>query len=106
MGELQKSSTPAYVKRRRRGPIRRTLRFGRNLLLALLAFGFVVSVASYLRTPSVEVSTAPDTAVRVSEITGLYPVNMARVATPRTVEEIARIVAESPGPISIGGGRN
>jgi FAD/FMN-containing dehydrogenase len=106
MGERAKSSTPAYVKRKRRGPIRATLRFARNLLLALLAFGFVVSVASDVRTPPVEVSTAPDTAIRVSEITGLYPVNMARVATPRTVEEISRIVAESPGPISIGGGRN
>jgi FAD/FMN-containing dehydrogenase len=106
MGERRKSSIPIYAKRKRRGPIRRALRFARNLLLALLAFGVVVSFASYVRMPAVAVPSAPDTGVRVAEITGLYPVTMARVETPKTVEEIARIVADSPGPISIGGGRN
>jgi FAD/FMN-containing dehydrogenase len=106
MGERRKSSIPAYARARKRGPVRRTLRFLRNLLLALFAFGLAVSVASYVRTPAVSVGSSPDTGIRVSEITGLYPVTMARVETPRTVEEIARIVAEAPGPVSIGGGRN
>ena len=42
----------------------------------------------------------------MTEVTHLYPVLMRRVVTPRTAQEIADAVKASPGPISIGGGRN
>lgn len=46
-----------------------------------------------------------DSSVQVNEVTRLYPVRMARVATPHTVEDISVAVKSSPGPISIRGGR-
>jgi FAD/FMN-containing dehydrogenase len=74
-------------------------------LAAVLAFGAVVSVIGFCRAPALPVAPMPDSSARVVEVTGLYPVTMARVVTPHTVEEIARAVAAAPGPISIGGGR-
>ena len=71
----------------------------------MLLFGVLVSVVGFCRAPAVRVIALPDSSVRVREVTGLYPVTMARVATPRSVEEISRLVASAPGPISIGGGR-
>jgi FAD/FMN-containing dehydrogenase len=52
------------------------------------------------------VKVRSDSSVRVTEVTHLYPVVMRRVVAPRTVQEIAEAVKSSPGPISIGGGRN
>ncbi len=80
---------------------------------ALLLFGIAVSLFGFLAAPDVRltVAAAGDSAgsagagVRVREVTGLYPVTVDRVVRPRTVDEISRAVAASPGPISIGGGR-
>lgn len=41
----------------------------------------------------------------VNDITELNPIRVARIATPRSVEELAALVAAYSGPISIGGGR-
>src|SRR6185503_5752161 len=74
-------------------------------LLSVLAFGIVVSVTAYSRTPSVSVAATPDSSVQVNEVTRLYPVTMERVVTPHSVEDIANAVRASAGPVSIGGGR-
>ena len=71
----------------------------------MLLFGVTVSVVGFCRAPELSVIALPDSSTRVTEVTGLYPITMDRVATPRSVAEIARLVAGSPGPISIGGGR-
>lgn len=92
----------------KRPMLRRVTRLGKRLLgifLAVLLFGVVVSVTSYSRTPSVAVSAATDSSVEIKEVTRLFPVTMAHVFTPHSVEEIAQAVKASPGPVSIGGGR-
>lgn len=71
----------------------------------MLLFGIVASVIGFCRAPEVSVIALPDSSAQVKEVTGLYPITMDRVVTPRSVEEISRAVAGSPGPISIGGGR-
>ena len=43
--------------------------------------------------------------ILVPNITGLYPVEVARVATPASTEEVAREVLQWPGKIAVGGGR-
>src|SRR5690242_5796199 len=87
------------------GKLRRWLRVIGRGLAALLLFGVLVSVIGFFRAPAVPLIALPDSSERVAEVTGLYPITMDRVATPRSVEEIAALVASSPGPISIGGGR-
>ena len=71
----------------------------------MLLYGAVVSLIGFCRAPAIPVSAVPDSTVRVEEVSGLYPVRMARVVTPHTVDDIARAVASAPGPVSIGGGR-
>ena len=75
-------------------------------MFLVLLFGVIVSVISYIRTPAINVGSLPDSSVQINEVTRLYPVNMARVVTPRTVEDIVNAVKATRGPISIGGGRN
>jgi FAD/FMN-containing dehydrogenase len=72
---------------------------------ALLLFGVAVSLVSLARTPAVAVAALPDSSVRIDEVTRLYPVTMARVVRPRTVDEIVAAVRGAPGTVSIGGGR-
>lgn len=43
--------------------------------------------------------------ILIPNVTGLYPVEVARVATPRTTEEVAQAVRAWPGKIAVGGGR-
>jgi FAD/FMN-containing dehydrogenase/uncharacterized membrane protein YhaH (DUF805 family) len=45
----------------------------------------------------------PDTLV--NDVTGLNPVEVRQTIRPRTVEELQTAIAESTGPVSIGGGR-
>lgn len=45
---------------------------------------------------------APDT---INDITQLNPIRVSRVVEPHTIEDVAAIVANNEGPISIGGGR-
>ena len=85
--------------------VRRWLRNAGLTLVSLVLYGVVVSLIGFCRAPTVSVSVLPDTGVRVTEVTGLYPVTMGRVVTPHTVDEIARAVAGAAGPITIGGGR-
>lgn len=77
-----------------------------SLAAGLVGFGVVVSVVSIFAVRNADVRAQPDSSVRVTEVTHLYPVTMARVVAPTTVGEIAAAVKASPGPISIGGGRN
>jgi FAD/FMN-containing dehydrogenase len=88
--------------------VRRAARLGKRLalvLVGLLLFGVVVSAIGCWRTPSVAVGAMPDSSVRIDEVTRLHPVTMARVVTPRTIEDIVTAVKATPGPVSIGGGR-
>src|SRR5437899_4186529 len=87
------------------GKLRRWRRVIGRGLAAVLLFGVLVSVVGFCRAPAVPVIALPDSSARVTEVTGLYPITMDRVATPHSVAEIAALVASSPGPISIGGGR-
>tara|TARA_R110002110_G_scaffold404606_1_gene623128 strand:- start:154021 stop:156459 length:2439 start_codon:yes stop_codon:yes gene_type:complete len=41
----------------------------------------------------------------VNDITGLNPISVAKVITPKSIDEIALAIKNSEGPISIGGGR-
>lgn len=43
--------------------------------------------------------------ILVPNITGLYTVEVAKIATPVSASELARIVREWPGKIAVGGGR-
>jgi FAD/FMN-containing dehydrogenase len=74
--------------------------------IALLLFGVVLSALSIFRVYDARVKVRSDSSVRVTEVTHLYPVLMRQVVAPRTVQEISAAVRSSPGPISIGGGRN
>src|SRR5690242_18897178 len=88
--------------------VRRLARLGKRVALVivgLLMFGVIVSAISCWRTPPVTVAAMPDSSVRIDEVTRLYPVTMARVVTPRSIEDIVNAVKAAPGPISIGGGR-
>jgi FAD/FMN-containing dehydrogenase len=41
----------------------------------------------------------------VNDITQLNPVRVSRIVEPRSIQDVARFVADNAGPISIGGGR-
>jgi FAD/FMN-containing dehydrogenase len=87
---------------------RRLVRFVRwlgKLLAFVLIFGLLVSIGSLWLVPDAHVGRRPDPAVKVEEVTRLYPVDMQRVIRPTTVAEIADAVRGTAGPISIGGGR-
>ena len=71
----------------------------------LVAFGIGVSALGVALLPRVAAPVRSDSAVVVREITGLYPVTVARVLEPRSVSEIAAAVRATAGPVSIGGGR-
>ena len=105
---LRDNALRAANKSRRRTPrrARRPLRAVARFVIALLLFGIVVSALSIFRVQDARVKVRSDSSVRVTEITHLYPVLMRRVVAPRTVQDIAAAVKSSPGPISIGGGRN
>ena len=80
-------------------------RLGLLCLAILLAYGAAISLVGFWSTPALPLPSRPDASVEVREVTRLYPVVMARVARPRTTEEVAAAVRGSTGPISIGGGR-
>jgi FAD/FMN-containing dehydrogenase len=88
--------------------VRRAARLGKRVAIViagLLTFGVLVSAIACWRTPPVAVGSMPDPSVRIDEVTRLHPVTMARVVTPRTIQDIVNAVKATPGPISIGGGR-
>lgn len=43
--------------------------------------------------------------VLVPNVTGLYPVSVARVATPFGTQDVCRAIREWPGKVAVGGGR-
>jgi FAD/FMN-containing dehydrogenase len=69
----------------------------RRELAVGVAFGALAASCS----PSAPVSP-PNT---VNDITQLNPVRVARIVEPRSIDELASLVAQHPGAISIGGGR-
>jgi FAD/FMN-containing dehydrogenase len=75
------------------------------VVAGLVVFGIAVSAIACWRTPPVSVAAMPDSSVRVDEVTRLFPVTMARVVTPRSIEDVVAAVKSTSGPISIGGGR-
>lgn len=99
--EAPEGTSPRTIWKR----VRRWLRNAGLTVATLVLYGAVVSLIGFCRAPAVPVTALPDSGVRVTEVTGLYPVTMGRVVTPHTAEEIARAVAATPGPVTIGGGR-
>src|SRR5689334_10351990 len=88
--------------------VRRAARLGKRVALAivaLLVFGVAVSAIACWRTPPVTVGAMPDSSVRIDEVTRLHPVTMARVVTPRSIEDIVNAVKATSGPVPIGGAR-
>jgi len=69
--------------------------------LRLTAFAALLLAACASASPR-----PPDPPGTVNDITQLNPIAVERIATPTSVDEISRLVAAHPGPISIGGGRN
>ncbi|HKX94658.1 MAG TPA: FAD-binding oxidoreductase [Methylibium sp.] len=45
------------------------------------------------------------TALVVGNVTGLYPVEVARIAAPRSAAEVAALLKSWPGRVAVGGGR-
>ena len=104
-GKHVTGSIASVEKPARRSRMRRALRVAFIFVATLALFSAGVSLMGLYEAPEVRLPARTDSTGAVTEVTALYPVNMRRVVTPHTVEEIARAVAESPGPISVGGGR-
>ena len=83
------------------GRIRRTVKLGFRLLLAILVLTIVAAAWGTART-RVERPLPPEA---VNDITQLNPIIVQRVITPTTTDEIVSAVRKHPGPIAIGGGR-
>lgn len=62
-----------------------------------------LALAGLLGTLPLRALGAPSVAVR--NVTGLYTVEVARVATPRTTDDVVQALAAWPGQVCIGGGR-
>ena len=98
--------TPITRLPRARWPrIRRLLlRATLGIVAALLLVSLLTSVIGWLLSDEVPMSP-PVESTLVRDVTQLSMVRMARIATPRSVEELAAEVRSSSGPVSIGGGR-
>ena len=73
-----------------------------GLFLAVLCL--VCSTCALYWSAESKLESSPADRV-VSEVTRLYPTQVARVATPRSTAEIAELVKSTNGPLSIGGAR-
>lgn len=62
-----------------------------------------MSGAGLLALSPPQALAAPD--IAIPNITGLYPVEVARVVAPRTTQEVVQAVRTWPGRIAVGGGR-
>ena len=67
------------------------------LAQALLAAGCVSAAHGPVRA-----TTGP---LRVSNVTRLYPVEVARIDTPRSTDEVVASLRDWPGQVAVGGGR-
>ncbi|MDB4908740.1 MAG: dehydrogenase [Gemmatimonadetes bacterium] len=83
----------------------RVLKYASAAIAGVLAFGMVVSAIGYFKAPALGVGVAADSSVTVREVTGLYPVIVKDTVRPTSLQDIAIAVRNSPGPISVGGGR-
>lgn len=62
-----------------------------------------LAVAGVLVSPQARGSGVPR--LQVGNVTGLYPVEVARIVAPRSGAEVAAAVAAWPGQVAVGGGR-
>ena len=72
-------------------------------LLALAAALVIASAAAWpiLRPPP----STPSDPLLINDVSRLNPIQVAAVLQPTTTEEIARVIVQHAGPISIGGAR-
>ena len=98
------TTPPAAKPARWRRIVRRTWRVARLVAAVVLLIIAWTSALGLLRSGGVTVPAAADSMV-VHDVTRLSAVRMARVATPRSVDELSAAVRSSTGPVSIGGGR-
>lgn len=92
------SSPPAPPSR-----LRRALRACGYTALALTAWTVAASVYLY-RTADADLENSLD-ARNVVDVTGLSRTQVGRVVEPKRIEEIAQVLRETKGPVSIGGAR-
>ena len=71
----------------------------RDLLGALCAAGLVGSGVARAQSPH----SAP--ALLVENVTRLYPVRVAKVVAPVTLQDVVQALQRWPGPVAIGGAR-
>ena len=95
---------PARGPSRLRRAGRRTWRAAKLVAAALLLVVAWTSALGWFRSTGVPLAAAADSTT-VRDVTQLTAVRMARIATPRTVEELSAAIRTSTGAISIGGGR-
>jgi FAD/FMN-containing dehydrogenase len=72
-----------------------------GLMVSLLVISFMV-LYYVVTTPESPAQENPNT---IQEVTQLYPVKVRKIKKPKTIEDIADLVKNHNGPISIGGGR-
>ena len=83
--------------------LRKVLRAGGFTALALAAWTTAASVYLY-RTADTDLESTLD-ARNVVDVTGLSRTQVGRVVAPRSIEEIAQVLRDTKGPVSIGGAR-
>lgn len=82
------------------------LRHAKAILAILAVVAVMANLAAFILTSCVsEAPRPPDPPNTVNDVTQLNPIAVERIATPGTVEELAALVADHAGPVSIGGGR-
>lgn len=88
------------------GPSRRTV------LAEALALAFAAALPAGASAAGAAASAVAAAAARplanplaIANVTGLYTVEVARVETPRSTEDVVRALADWPGRVAVGGGR-
>ncbi len=62
-----------------------------------------LALAGLLAGPTLPLHAAP--ALEVPNVTGLYPVQVARIVAPTRAAEVASAITAWPGQVAVGGGR-
>lgn len=83
--------------------LRRSLKVSALLLQGLLLL-YLLSFAALWLLPASE-ETNPEALTRINDVTQLNPIEVGRVYRPSSSADVARILKETQGPVSIGGGR-
>src|SRR5882724_11528019 len=84
------------------GDRKKLLKWTAVFVLTLISLVFVATTWAVIRMP-VGPRTSP---LLVNDVTQINPIEVGRVITPPTTEEIVAAVQQSTGPISIGGSRH